>query len=258
MYLNKPAFPVSFSVEDIVGLIESMVNKKYWTEFEVADISLAYIPFWIFNYDAYSETPPEEGSESVVSSAESGKMALNAFTNELDENISYLYESGDAEMEQKPTADYPFKVQRPKIREREAKEIASIRLASQMNLKKDNVIISGLELVYLPIWFAWITVAEGTYKMQINAVSGEILNEEQVPEREKGWLEVTNETIQDLKRPGAWIEYTQQVGAGFFSFITNNALVQSFTEQIKTNRRLQIAILAIIAVILILWTIGFF
>ncbi len=257
MYLNKPAFPVSFTVENIIGLIESMVKGKSWTKFEVADISLVYIPFWIFNYDAYSEAPSEEG-EKVVSALESGKMALNAFTNELDENVGFLYDSGDAEMQQKPTADYPFKIQRPKIRESDAKEITSLRLAAQLGLKKENVIISGLELVYLPIWFTWVTVAEGTYKLQINAVSGEILNEEQVPEREKGWLEVTSETLQDLKQPGVWIEYTQQIGTGVFSFITNNPLIQSIIEQIKTNRKVQTAILAIIAVIIILWTIGFF
>lgn len=253
MYLNKPAFSIAFSVEDTVGLIESMIKSKHWTDFEVAEVKLVYIPFWIFNYDAYVEGPTEGQEAAAVSDHVSGKMALNAYTNELDENVHFLYESADVKLEQKPTKDYPFEIQRPKVREREAREIAAVRIAAKISVPKENVIISGLEMVYLPMWFAWVTVAEGTYKLQINAVGGEILNEEQVPERERGWLEVTSETLEELKQPGAWVEYTSEIGRGIFSFITQNPLVLSAIEKLKADRRLQIIVLIIILIIVILF-----
>ncbi len=251
MYLNRPAFPVSFSLEQTVEMISEMVRGKYWHDFEVGEVKLVYIPVWVFNYDAYTEAPPEQKGESeatksqrVVSGVESGRMALNAYTNELSEDIGYLYDSMEAALVNEPTKEYPYEVQRPKVREAEAKRIIPVKMAARFSLPKENVIVSGLELVYLPMWAVWLTVAEGTFKLQINAVSGEILNQEEVPERERGWLELTSETLEELKQPGAWVEYTHEIGTGFVSWLAQ-------------NRFLQIVVLAIIAVLAALWTMGF-
>lgn len=261
MYLDSPAFPINFPVEQAVAEIESMVKGRYWHDFEVGELKLVYTPFWTFSYDAFTEAPgaPASGEgedeESIgaggraagriVSETSSGKMALNARTYELVEEVSYLYESAEGEMQNMPTSEYPYEIQRPKlVRTRVAERIIAVRLAAQLGLPKENVILSGLELVYLPQWFVWVTVAEGTFHLQINAYNGEMVNSEQVPERERGWLELTSETLEELKQPDAWIEYTREIS-------------QSAWLWFAENRQMQVILLGIIAVLVALWTMGY-
>lgn len=251
MYLSAPAFPINFTLEQAVEMIESMVQGKQWHKFEVGDLKLVYIPYWVFSYDTFSEIVDEQGNKTV-SDTSSGKMALDAFTNELSEDVAYLADSSEAELQDKIETEYPHEIQRPKVRESAAKRIIPVRLAAQFGLGKENVIVSGLELVYIPIWYAWLTVAEGTFKIEINAYTGEMSNAEEVPEREKGWLELTNETFEELKQPGAWVEYSHDIGVSIWEGVG-----VSFWERFTTDRQFQIIVLAIIAVIVAIWVFGF-
>ena len=183
------------------------------------------MPYWICSYDAFAESADEESKSKSVSEAGSGKMGLNAVSNELDEAVASLYEGASLEETVKPDKKYPFEIQRPRIRDREAERIIPLKVAAMLGTTKDNIVISGLDMVYVPKWMAFVTVAEGTYRLEINAVTGEITNEEQVPVRERGWLELTGETLQDLKRPGAWIEYSAKMGSGVIYTLTHNQII---------------------------------
>lgn len=260
MFLNKPALSVSFSLEDTVELIESTIKAKHWSQFEVADVKLLYKPYFVFNYDTFSEESAGPETEEaattggkVVTGTESGKAALDAISNALDDYAASLFDSPGVKLTNKIDHKYPYEVQRPLVRHTpEIQKIIQVKMAAKLQLPKDNVIITGVEMVYVPFWVAYVAVAEGNYRLDINAVTGEILNEQEVPEREKTWLEVTSETFEDLKRPGAWLEYSKQVGTGLFSGILSLPVFDTLRE----NRKLQIIILLIIALVVAAWATG--
>lgn len=251
MFLDKPAFPVSFTPDKVVALIEELIKSRGWSDFEVAEIKLVYTPYWTFNFDSC------EHSGSKIRGVKSGALALNALTNRLEDFAGFLSENPDLKTTQHISADYEADVQHAKTSMEEAREIAKLKLAANLRAPKDNIILSGLELLYIPFWLAYVSVAEGTFKLRINAVIGEIVNQEEVPEREKGWLEVTNETLDELKEPMAWVSYTRQVGSGALSFLFSNPLTAAIFRELKTNRSLRTAILAIIAILVVLRVMGF-
>lgn len=251
--LKKPSFPISFTFEDTVAMIESLIKSRHWTEFDVAEVKLVYTPYWIFHYDAYLESIDEETGEKTVSDIESGEIALNAATRELNDEVPELLESYPLEKVKKPPEGYKFEVIRPRISEPELKEIAAVKLAHKMNLAKANILISDTQLVFVPSWIVFVTVAEGTYRLNVNAVTGETLGEEEVPERERGWIEVTQETLKELQEPGAWMHYSRALAGGILAAIANAPGIHAFL----TNRRLQIFLLIIILVLLLLNLMGY-
>ncbi|MBS3063060.1 MAG: hypothetical protein J4203_04255 [Candidatus Diapherotrites archaeon] len=244
MYLDRPAFSVSFPLESCLEEIESLIKSKHWTKFEVASVSLVYAPFFFFNYYSYLEEKREDMEQAVVSDTAGGTMAMDAQTNELDEGMASLFEEEVPLTSHRPPEGYKFEVERPLTSERDAPQIAQIKLAHKLELPKDHVIVSGLKTVYVPIWVASVSVAEGNYRLELSAVNGELLSEAEIPEREKGWLEVTAETLSELKEPGAWVRYSASVGNTVFDSLVNNPLTQSM----MSNRQLQILLLAVIAV----------
>ncbi len=244
MYLDRPAFAVSFPLESCLEAIESLIKSKRWTKFEVAEVKLIYAPFFFFNYYSYLEEKREDTEQPVVSDTVEGTMAMDAQTNELDEGMASLFEEEVPQTSHRPQQGYKFEVERPLVSERDAPQIAQIKMAKKLELPKANVLISGLRQVYVPVWVASVSVAEGTYRLEFSAVNGETLSETEIPEREKGWLEVTSETLSELKEPGAWVKYSTSVGGNLFDFLANNPV----TQAVMSNRQLQIMLLAVVAV----------
>src|SRR3989338_5791322 len=92
MYLDRPAFAISFPLESCLEEIESLIKSKHWTKFEVAEVCLVYLPYFFFNYYSYLEEKREDMDKAVVSDTVQGVMALDAQTNELDEGMAALFE----------------------------------------------------------------------------------------------------------------------------------------------------------------------
>ena len=256
MLLNKPSFPISFTFEDTVALIEDLIKARGWTEFEVADITLVYTPYWIFNYTAFQEAISEDTKAKVVSDFSEGQIAMNAETGEFNDEVAGLMEGYTLERIRKPEENYQFQINHPRIEEEQVKKIAPLKLAQKMQLGRDNVVISGLTMAYVPTWIVNISVAEGVFRIEVNAVTGETFGEEEVPEREKGWMEVTQETLEELKEPGAWLRYSSEIMGS-----TSQALGTSLTGFLSAfwyNRKLQITILVIILLIVALDVMGYF
>ena len=118
---------------------------------------------------------------------------------------------------------YPFEAQDSKLSKDELNKVITLKLASDLDVSKDNIAISALEKIYLPVWSVSVTLGEENYRTVINAVDGEIISEEEIPEKERGWLEITAETINDLKNPGAWAGYTTGIGSKFIPKGVSNA-----------------------------------
>lgn len=240
---DKRSYPVSFPPEQVVALIDGIIKSRGWKDFKVAEIKLLLTPYWTFNFDIYSGA-----NEGKLRELKSGGLALNANTNtiaDLGENFCVNY----AALNEEIPDEYKPELQQPRLPENEARELAALKVAAKHNVPQAAVKITALELVYAPMWIAFVTVAQGTYKLQINATSGQILNQQEVPVREKGWLEVTNETLDELTQPGAWVKYTKGVSNDFFSIF-----LRTGTQAGSPSATNWLSIvLILIAIVIILW-----
>ncbi len=208
MFLGNPVFPVSFELEQVTKLIEETLRKKSWQEFEVATLQLILTPFYVFYYDAAFEE--EKGGKQVVKKTKRGRLALNAVTGELSKELAESMPN-EKELVKELPDQYPAEVKGSEFSQEEAKKVAVIKTAEQLETTKDSIILSGFKTVYYPMWIASITVAGKNHQLEISAVTGQIFGEETVPERPKGFLEITRETLHELREPGAWLRYSREI-----------------------------------------------
>ncbi len=248
MILNRPSFPISFTFEQTASTIEKVIKNNYWTEFSFASIKLRYVPYWFFNFDIFIESVHPERKEKVVADHKSESIAMNAMDGILNEGVASLMSKHKPERIKEPEQGYEFEVVSPLITEQKFEQLAKIRLAKKFEVGLNNVVISGQRMIYVPEWMLTVTVAEGNYQFNISAVDGQIMNEIEGPIREKGWIEVSKETISELKRPGAWAEYSQEL----FSSAANSN--KGFgLEKIEFNQRtLLIILFGILIVVVVL------
>lgn len=204
-------------------LLENLLKDRNWHNFKVAEIKLVYVPFWKTSYIAFFEKVSD--GQKIVSRTVSSKRALD---NQLRFDDELLFLLGSSAVEKKPAHAYPFEVVKAHIPENDAKKIVQIKLAEMLMLGKDNVIVSELEKFYFPKWVAFLEVAEGTYRIEVNAVNGKIFGREKVPLREKGWLEITSETLNELKEPEAWARYASEIASGTSSKIVSAGFWKTF------------------------------
>jgi len=205
MFLGNPVFPISFQIEQVAETVETTIKKKNWKSFDRGEIKLVLTPFYIFYYDAVFE---EEGKTTKKS--ERGRLALNGETAELRKELAKSLPQENELVKELPD-QYPLVVRKPLFTKNEAEKIALLKTASLVGTNRDNIVLTGFQVIYYPMWIAFVTVAKQTYQLEISAITGEIFGEEKVPEREKGFVEITKETLSDLKRPGAWIEYSKGI-----------------------------------------------
>ena len=205
MFVGDPVFPVVFEIEKVAELIEATLKKKSWQAFDRGEVKLVLQPTYIFYYDAVFE----EGGKPK-GKGERGRLALNAETAELDKGMAETMPP-DNELVKELPDDYPLVVRKPLFSKAEAEKIALLKTAALIGADRNNVVLTGFKVVYYPMWLAFVTVKKKTYELKISAVTGELFGEEQVPEREKGFVEITNETLHELKEPGAWVKYSKEI-----------------------------------------------
>ncbi|MCX8158502.1 MAG: hypothetical protein N3D73_02430 [Candidatus Diapherotrites archaeon] len=208
MYLDSKAFSVEFSLENSLELVNSLLNSRYWRKFSRGSIKLIYAPCWYFGYHAY-----ELNKDGVASITHAGRLVFIEFLNEFDESIAKLYSKLDKGLKNQIDEQYPFEVKESKLSKNEVSDLIKIKLSSQFKAKKDNIVIDSLEKIYVPFWVIYVSLSEDTHSLIVNAITGEIVNEAEVPERDVGWIEITREMLDELKNPGAWVEYTKKFSA---------------------------------------------
>lgn len=207
MILENPALALNIKVQDVLGIIEEILKSKNWGHFEVMDVKLTYTPFYIFNYDTLVEQKVEE---QTFSQGFSGVMAINSITGKLEPLLTKILEEQPVTYEREISHDLQYEIEKPAIREKEINETCKIKLAGQFGVGKDSMAVSGFRLIYWPIWKIFVTLPDKVQKMEIDGVRGNPLNFEEVPEREKGWLEVTADTFAKLKKPEGWGELAKK------------------------------------------------
>jgi hypothetical protein len=59
-------------------------------------------------------------------------------------------------------------------------------------------------MVYWPTWVIFAEIGGMVQRIEVDGVAGSPLNIEEVPEKEKTWLEVTADTLERMKSPSGW------------------------------------------------------
>ena len=204
MLADNPVFPVSFKLEQVAALVEESLRKKNWKSFEKGEIKLVLTPFYLFYYDAAF------GKEGKKRETEHGRLALNAETAELGRELADQMPEED-QLEKELPDDYPLIARKPIFSQKEAEKIALLKTASLLGTDRKNIVLTGFKLVYYPMWIAFATIGNEVKQFEISAVNGKLYGEEKVPSMEKGFVEITKETLNELKQPGAWLRYSKEI-----------------------------------------------
>lgn len=226
MILENPAPVVNIGVQDILGILERTLHEKNWRNFELANLKLVYMPHYIFNYDILIA---QEVEGQTFSQGSSGIMAMNGLNGKLEPLLNQLMEEQPINYEKEITHDLQYEIQAPAVKEKEVHDSAALKLAGQFSVKKENVSISGVRLVYWPVWRIFVSLPKKTQRVDIEAVAGVTLNYEEVPAREKGWIEVTKDTLGKMKSAKGWSELSK--GAARAGKGTMKAAITKSPEQ---------------------------
>lgn len=201
--LDAPALQLRMETKDALGILEGILRARHWKDFELANLGLFYVPYWFFNYDVYRELGGQAESFS-------SRMCMNGVTGQLEPIIAQVTEEIPVEKSKEIVHDTAYKVKNPTVKEKEVKDVAKIKIAGQVGIPKDNVTISGVTLIYVPVYTVWVTLSSGYRRIDLDAISGSPLNIESVPERERGFTEVTADMLEDLKTPQGWVDYSKK------------------------------------------------
>jgi hypothetical protein len=209
MILSLPTYKLRIRLNDALGILDGIMKEKHWRKFDVASIKLVYEPYWLFNYDVYLEM--KDQVKGTVSQTFGARMALNGVTGDLAPEIVRVIESQPVETEKQISHSIEFDVEKLSIKEEEIKNVAKVKIAGQVGIGKEGVVVSGLRAIYLPVWRVFASIkGKGTYRIDIDGLMGLPYNYQQVPERERGVLEITQETLEELKNPAAWGKYAKK------------------------------------------------
>ncbi|MBI4215068.1 hypothetical protein HY546_03655 [archaeon] len=210
MILDRPALKLNIGVEEILEILEDTLRERNWQNFEVASLKLVYSPYYIFNYDVLIQS-------EAASQGFSGLMAINATTGKMEPQLAQIMEQQPVNYEKEPSHDIKFDLDSFALSEKELVDTCKMKLAAELQVPKDTLGVSAFRPVYWPTWRIFVSLPRRTQRVDVDAVAGFPLNIQEVPMREKSWLEVTGETLGKLKSPKGWIEVSKAAvshGAG--------------------------------------------
>ncbi|NPA86954.1 MAG: hypothetical protein GXO00_03010 [Candidatus Diapherotrites archaeon] len=205
MKLAYPAPTLSIGLDTLSKVVADVLRKKHWHRFKEGTVKLVYIPVYVFTYEVFLE---ENG---VVVMEQTGKVAVNGETGELLEHVPYVLDEMPLELTTEPKHGYQMEVRDFTLSKEEAKELAQIKLASLLKLPRSAIKVVGGNKLLWPVWKVWVEVREGTYRLDVDGVTGMVFGAEKVPERELGWYEITQQVLTELRSPRGWIKYLNKL-----------------------------------------------
>ena len=198
LILENPVAEPGFGTRELVEIVENILKEKNWKDFEIRTQRMYLRPYYFFNYDCVDES----------STPISGRSAIDAVTGEFSPFFPQLVEERPINFRKEIEGE--FELLKPAITKEEAKEVARIKISSNLGVKKENVVISGITLYYWPIWSVWVSIAGDDKKLDIDGVFGTPLNFEDIPEREPTWGESAKHVFSKMKRPSGWFELSKK------------------------------------------------
>lgn len=92
------------------------------------------------------------------------------------------------------------------ITEEEAEKIAA-------KLVEKDKKLSGAKTFFFPVWNVAVSVNGREFLLKYSGVSGELVERESVPQREKGTLEIVQETLEEMKNPKNWVKMGKEIAS---------------------------------------------
>jgi len=232
----------------VVAAVDKSLRKRGWTEFEISNLKLYYLPYYVFNYDLLIE---EKVRGQEFSQGSSGSMGMDAVSGKIEPIITELLDSQPVSFEKKVSHDISFEAVPPAMTLEEVKDAAARRIAGQFNVGHESVKCTGFRLFYWPVWRVFISMPQGFYRLDIEGFSGVIFNENEIPVRPKTWQDTVSDTISLLKSPKGWVHLLSssfRVVSGLFK-----GLVVGRGSGILSDPRARWVILFLLLAIVLYW-----
>ena len=227
-------FPLTLSVKEALQKINKILAEKNWKDFGVGELKLVLFPYYFYSYHSHMEQ--EENGKNIVNSSKDGFLVLNGFSLNIEENnVKMVKDNIEKLTSEVPLVEY--EVKNSQINKSTQEHILKIKTAELLHLEKENVIVSNVKKIMVPMYELIITIDEKTYGITINAVNGEMYGIENILEREKGFLEITQETLRDLRDPKAWVEYTKGLAVETKKFVLDKNYSNNKKSSKKNNSK---------------------
>jgi hypothetical protein len=181
--------------------------QKNWHEFELKPIKLILVPYFLFNYHYFIEDSGD--GKKTVKSTVHGILAIDGHDIEVREDLVELLKV----TWKKAIAEVPrgqFDEKWCNIEKKEQEEVIQLKTAEWFEVPKQNVVISSPRKFFVPFYKTSVIVEEKEYSIIVNAIDGALQGVKEIPEREKGYIELTRETVSELKHPSNWIKYSRE------------------------------------------------
>ncbi|MBS3060191.1 MAG: hypothetical protein J4432_01635 [DPANN group archaeon] len=202
--LENPAVALNIGVEDILEVLEDTLKEKNWHEFEIANLKLLYVPYFVFTYDTLVEHEVE--GQAMSQGFGGGQMMINGVSGELEQTLSGVLEQQPINYQREIKHDISYDLLKPSFSLEEIKRTAQVKIASQFGIASKAVNVSGFRQIYWPIWRVFVQLGRQVQKMNVDAVVGITLNMDEVPTREKNWNESFSETLHQMMTPSGFMK----------------------------------------------------
>ena len=206
MFLGNPLLPINVPVDEALSKLSALLLEKNWNEIEIGTPKLTLVPFYSFNYHYFTEE--DKGSSKVVTSSKDGFLSFDAITLKIDEGMGKLLSSSKDKIVNEISLK-EFVEKEMKIEKREVSAVIQFKVAALFNVPKKNVVISNPKKYLIPLYEFSFSIAAENQLVVVNAVDGSVKGMDKIPVREKSAVEVTRETLSDLRKPKAWVEYSK-------------------------------------------------
>ncbi len=208
MYLGNPLLPIKITPAEAVEKLNKEIKKKNWYEFELTPLKLTLVPYFLFNYHYYIENDNE--GKNVIKSTVHGILAVDGHDIEIRTDlIDVLKYNWKNTMQEIPRGE--FSERYCNIDKKDQNEVLQLKTAQHFNVPKENVVISEPRKLLLPEYWTTAKIAGKKYELTYNAVDASFGGMKEIPERQKGYMELTKETFNELKDPKNWLLYSAQV-----------------------------------------------
>lgn len=258
MYLGNPLLPINTTAAQAGDSIKKELEKKNWHEFELAPLRLDLVPYFLFNYHYYIEN--EGDGKRTVKSTIHGVLAIDGHDIAVREDLTELIKLNWKHSAQEIPKGKFFE-KWCNIDKREQDEVLKIKAAKHFDIPKENIVVSSARKLYLPLYRTKATIGGKGYELTVIAVDGRIEGIKEVPVREKGYAELARETVNELKDPKNWINYSKDAilaGASTASKRGKNSSSKNSKKHASFSLDSNAILIILIIIALILIIIGLF
>jgi hypothetical protein len=215
MYLGNPLLPIKITLADATLKLNKEIQKKNWYEFELTPLKLTLVPYFLFNYHYYIEN--ENEGKNVIKSTVHGILAVDGHEIKIRTDlVEVLKHNWKNSMQEIPRGE--FSERYCNIDKNDQIEVLKLKTAQHFNVPKVNVVVSEPRKLLLPEYWAVAKIGEKKYDLTVNAIDGSLGGIKEIPERQKGYMELTKETFNELKNPKSWFMYSAQAIKELISF----------------------------------------